>query len=107
MKAPSGDTPISVLLRAPLSFARLGARICPMTKTAEQLLKDALKLRSEDRAEMAAELIASLDGDADGDVGPAWADEIERRAHRARSGDDPASPWPEARDRLRGKLSDH
>ncbi len=78
-----------------------------MTKTAEQLLKDALKLRSEDRAEMAVELIASLDGNAGQDAGPAWADEIERRADRARSGDDPASPWPEASDRLRGKLDDH
>ena len=77
-----------------------------MTKTAEQLLKDALKLRSEDRAEMAVELIASLDGSADEDAAPAWADEIERRADRARSGDDPGSPWPEARGRLRGNLDD-
>ncbi len=77
-----------------------------MTKTAEQLLKVALKLGSEERAELAAELLASLDGVPDDDAEPAWASEIERRAERARAGEDPGRAWPEARERLRGKLRD-
>ncbi len=75
-----------------------------MTKTAEQLLKVALELGSEERAELAAELLASLDGEPDNDAGSAWASEIERRAERARAGEDPGKAWPEARERLRGKL---
>lgn len=77
-----------------------------MTETVEQLLKLALKLGSEERAALAAELIASLDGEPDCDAEPTWASEIERRAERARAGEDPGKAWPEARKRLRTKLQD-
>jgi len=76
-----------------------------VTKAAEKLLEDALKLGLPERAELAAELIASLDGAADEDAEAAWAAEIERRAARARSGDDPGKPWSEVRERMRRGLS--
>ena len=75
-----------------------------MTKTSEKLLEDALKLHLPERAELAAELLASLDGAPDDDAEAAWAAEIERRAERARCGDDPGTSWPEARDRIRNEL---
>jgi hypothetical protein len=46
-----------------------------MTKAAEALLADALRLSPEVRAELAAELLASLDGPADPDAEAAWAAE--------------------------------
>jgi len=75
-----------------------------MSKAGAKLLEDAMKLGLPERAELAAELLASLDGAPDEDAEAAWAAEIERRAARARSGDDPGRPWSEARDRIRDGL---
>jgi putative addiction module component (TIGR02574 family) len=77
-----------------------------MSKAAEKLLEDALKLELPERAELAAELLASLDGEPDADVEAAWAAEVERRAARARSGADPGRPWAEVRDRIRNGLTE-
>jgi len=76
-----------------------------VTKAAERLLKDALKLGVPERAELAAELLASLDGAPDEQAEAAWAQEIARRAARARSGEDAGKPWPEVRNRLRRDLA--
>lgn len=76
-----------------------------MSKAAEKLLESALKLGLPERAELAAELLASLDGAPDEDAEAAWAAEIERRAARARSGDDLGRPWAEVRDGIRNGLS--
>ena len=76
-----------------------------MGKTGEKVLDEALRLELSERAEIVAELLASLDGEPDEDVEMAWAAEIERRAARARSGEDPGSPWVEARDRAKEALS--
>jgi putative addiction module component (TIGR02574 family) len=75
-----------------------------MTKATNKLLGDALKLDVSERAELASELLASLDAEADEDAEAAWAAEIEERAARARSGQDPGKPWPEVRDRLERDL---
>ena len=79
-----------------------------MSIDAEAVLREALTLPSRDRAEVAAELLASLDEPAMTDpeaVRAAWAGELERRARRALSGEDPGEAWPALRDRLRNKRS--
>ncbi len=76
-----------------------------MSKTGQKVLDEALRLELSERAELAAELLASLDGEPDEDVEAAWAAEIERRAERARSGEDAGKPWIEARDRAKDALS--
>ena len=76
-----------------------------MSKTAQKVLHEALRLEPVDRAELAAELLASLDGEPDEDVEAAWAEEIERRAARARAGEDPGRPWAEAHTAVKGVLS--
>lgn len=76
-----------------------------MTKATEEVLKSALQLELDQRAELAAELLASLDGAPDEDAEAAWAVEIERRAARARSGEDTGRPWPEVRDRIKRSLA--
>lgn len=80
------------------------ARLVLVTKAASKLLEDALKLDVAERAELASELLASLDAETDEDAEAAWAAEIEERAARARSGEDPGKPWPEVRDRLERDL---
>jgi hypothetical protein len=50
-----------------------------MTKPAEALLAEALRLDPDPRAELAAESLASLDGPADPDAEGAWEAEIARR----------------------------
>lgn len=76
-----------------------------MSKTAQEVLHEALELNLVDRAELAAELLASLDGQPDEDAEAAWAAEVERRAARARSGEDADKPWVEVRDQVRDALS--
>jgi hypothetical protein len=75
-----------------------------MSKTGQKVLDEALQLDLPERAELAAELLASLDGEPDADVEAAWAAEIERRATRARSGEDAGRPWAEARDSAKDAL---
>ena len=75
-----------------------------MSKTGQKVLNQALQLELSERAELAAELLASLDGEPDEDVEAAWAAEIERRAARARSGEDSGIPWAEARNAAKDVL---
>jgi len=76
-----------------------------VTKATEEILRSALELELDQRAELAVELLASLDGASDEDAEAAWAVEIERRAARARSGEDAGRPWPEVRDRIKRSLA--
>jgi hypothetical protein len=76
-----------------------------MSKIAQKVFHEALRLELSDRADLAAELLASLDGEPDEEVEAAWAAEIERRAMRARSGEDAGRPWAEARDAAKDALS--
>lgn len=77
-----------------------------MTSRAQELLREALTLRSEDRADVAAELLASLDdADADiADVEAAWSAEIERRARRVLTGESAGIPWEDVRRRADDEL---
>ena len=77
-----------------------------MSKTGQKVLDEALQLELSERAELAAELLASLDGEPDEHVEAAWAAEIERRAARARSGEDAGRPWAEARSAAKDALSE-
>ena len=77
-----------------------------MGKMAQKVLDEALQLDLVERAEIAAELIASLDGERDDDAEAAWAAEIERRASRARTGEDGGRPWSEARAAARAALDE-
>lgn len=79
-----------------------------MSIDSEGILRKALTLPAQARASVAAELLASLDEDAVDDedaVKAAWTEELEHRARRAQSGDDPGEPWPIVRDRVRNKLT--
>ena len=86
----------------------MGVHRRPMSIDSEAILRGALTLPSRERAAVAAELLTSLDDtaieDADA-VRVAWVEELEQRARRAHSGDDPGEPWPELRDRVRRTLS--
>lgn len=71
-----------------------------MTKAAETLLADALRLSPEVRAELVAELLASLDGPADPDAEAAWAAEIERRVDAIEAGSVTLEPWEDVKRRI-------
>ena len=71
-----------------------------MSKPIDEVRPTALALSIAERAELAADLLASLDGEPDADVDEAWAAEIERRAHRVRSGQANGRPWSEVYDHL-------
>ena len=75
-------------------------KIQAMTKAAEALLADALRLSPEVRAELAAELLASLDGPADPGAEAAWAAEIERRVDAIEAGTVALEPWEDVKRRI-------
>ncbi len=70
-----------------------------MTRSASELLKQALELPLDERAEVAAELLESL-GDAEDDVEAAWAIEIGRRVAAARAGELESTDWRQVLDRV-------
>jgi putative addiction module component (TIGR02574 family) len=75
-----------------------------MTKTAEAVLADALRLDIDARAELAAELLASLDGPTDPDAEAAWMAEIERRVAAIESGSAKLEPWDEVKRRIEREI---
>jgi len=70
-----------------------------MTKAAEALLADALRLSPEVRAELGG-LLASLDGPADPVAEAAWAAEIERRVDAIEAGTVALEPWEDVKRRI-------
>ena len=64
-----------------------------MSKTAAEIVGDAMRLSIGERAEIAAGLLASLDGEPDEDVEEAWAREIELRVQRIQSGTASSRLW--------------
>ena len=79
-----------------------------MSDQAEALLREALALPEEDRADVAAELLASLNAPSPDDpatVRTLWAQELERRARRALSGDAIGEDWSSVRESLADELA--
>ena len=71
-----------------------------MTKGAEVVLADALRLDLDARAQVAAELLASLDGPADPSAEAAWAAEIEQRVAAIEAGTAKLEPWEDVKRRV-------
>jgi putative addiction module component (TIGR02574 family) len=71
-----------------------------MSKAAQSVFADALRLEPEARAELAAELLASLDGPADPDAEAAWDVEIERRIAAIEAGTIRLEPWTDVKRRI-------
>jgi len=71
-----------------------------MTKAAETLLHEAMKLEVSERAELASELLASLEGEPEEEVEAAWAAEIQRRIERIEAGSEKLLPWDDVKRRI-------
>lgn len=74
-----------------------------MTKNADRLLEEALRLSPNERAKIATELLSSLD-QQDDDVKAAWAAEISRRAADAEAEPDDEEDWRTALDDIRHEV---
>ena len=75
-----------------------------MTKGAEAVLADALRLDVDARAEVVAELLASLDGPADPSAEAEWKVEIERRVAAIEAGTARLEPWEDVRRRIEKEI---
>jgi putative addiction module component (TIGR02574 family) len=71
-----------------------------MSKTAMDVLADALRLEPDSRAELAAELLASLDGPPESEAEAAWDAEIGRRITAIEAGTVKLEPWDEVKRRI-------
>lgn len=95
-------------MRRPQPLPVAHGTLFPMSIDPDAVLREALALPVDRRAEVAAELLASLDEPVQDDpdvIRREWAEELDRRARRALSGEDPGEPWTEVRDRIRSKLA--
>jgi len=74
---------------------------------AAKIVADALALSDEERAAVAEELLASLDPTVPDspEAAAAFKAELDRRRAAYQSGEEPGIPWPEARARLRARLT--
>ncbi len=75
-----------------------------MTKTAQAVLAEALRLDLDARAEIAVELLGSLDGPSDPDAETAWNVEIERRVAAIEAGTVQVEPWDDVRRRIEREI---
>ncbi len=75
--------------------------------TAAKVIADALALSDEDRVVVAEEILASLDPTQPDspEATAAFKVELDRRRAAYQSGEEPGIPWPEARARLRARLT--
>ena len=71
-----------------------------MTKPAEAILADALRLGPDARAQLAAELLASLDGPSDPDAETEWQAEIARRVADLEAGRTKLEAWEDVKRRI-------
>ena len=79
-----------------------------MSRSTQELLREALALPPEERADVASELFASLDEAPAEDpvaVQATWANEIENRARRVLAGESAGEPWADVRSRVARRLS--
>ena len=76
-----------------------------MSKTFNELVREAADLPEHDRATLAGLLIDSLEGEPDPGVETAWAAEIERRVAEVEAGTVKTVPWEEVRQRLLDRLN--
>ena len=76
-----------------------------MTKGAQAVLADALRLDSAARAELAAELLASLDGPSDPDYRTLLGmTEIDRRIEAIEAGTIRLEPWEQVKKQIKKDL---
>ena len=75
-----------------------------MTKAAEAVLANALRLDVKSRAGLATELLASLEGPADPDAEAAWAAEIQRRVAALEAGTAELESWDDVRRRIENDM---
>jgi putative addiction module component (TIGR02574 family) len=73
-----------------------------MTKTAEQLLEQALALEPADRAAIVDELMDTLEPSTNAEYVSRWTQEIQSRIEDHESGKVKAASWDEARTRIFG-----
>ncbi len=73
-----------------------------MTKTAEQLLSEAMKLDEEDREELVDKLRDTLEPSIDPQYVAEWEAEIASRLEAHEKGESKSLPWTEARRQMFG-----
>jgi putative addiction module component (TIGR02574 family) len=75
-----------------------------VTRSAEEILRDALRLSPESRAAVAGRLIESLEAEVDENAEAEWSVEIARRLSELDSGSVQTIPWEEARRQILGSV---
>ncbi len=75
-----------------------------MSRTAPQILTEALELPEHERLQLASEILASVEGPGDPEWDRAWLEELDRRASAADRDEVAREEWATVRDRLLARL---
>jgi putative addiction module component (TIGR02574 family) len=75
-----------------------------MTERVQKVLNDALLLNQDEKAELVDGLLSTFNEETSAEIEAAWAQEIQRRLARARSGESPGVDLDEAVDRIKRRL---
>ena len=77
-----------------------------MSRTLQDLYREASELSESERAELAGLLLESLESEPEADVEAAWAEEIERRVREIDSGKVKTVPWEQVRAQMHARLGE-
>lgn len=77
-----------------------------MSRTLQELYREASELSESERAELAGLLLESLESEPEADVEAAWSEEIERRVREIDSGKVKTIPWEQVRAQLHGRFGE-
>ncbi len=75
-----------------------------MSRTAPQILTEALALPEQERLQLASEILASVEGPGDPDWDRLWLEELDRRAAAADRGELALEEWADVRKRVLARL---
>ena len=77
-----------------------------MSRTLQELYREASELSENERAELAGLLLESLESEPEAGVEAAWAEEIERRVRELDSGNVKTIPWEQVRAQMHARLGE-
>lgn len=77
-----------------------------MSRTLQDLYREASELSENERAELAGLLLESLESEPEADVEAAWAEEIERRVREIDSDNVKTIPWEQVKAQMHARLGE-
>ena len=77
-----------------------------MSRSVDELFREAIELPESERTQLAGLLLETIDGEPDEAIEDAWDEEVERRVRQLDAGEVKTIPWEEVRAKLHARLNE-